>query len=112
MIGSNSFVTLQSFAICQMLFCTNMNVTDTVINRFSNINNILPFQPGTCVINGYCFVANDVNPYVPCMKCLPGTSNNSWTPGIILFMAYSKPNLHIIFIILFTINGSTTRKRE
>jgi len=41
----------------------------------------LSFQAGTCVINGYCFVADDTNPYVDCLKCIPSTSTSSWTPG-------------------------------
>ena len=41
----------------------------------------LSFQRDTCVINGYCFVANDINPYVSCLKCLPGNSTTSWTPA-------------------------------
>ena len=37
------------------------------------------FQSNSCLINQYCFAANEINPTDFCSQCLPDINKNSWT---------------------------------
>ena len=37
------------------------------------------FQSNSCLINQYCFAANEINPADFCSQCLPDINKNSWT---------------------------------
>lgn len=37
------------------------------------------FQSNSCLINQYCFAANEINPTDFCSQCLPDIDKNSWT---------------------------------
>ena len=37
------------------------------------------FQSYSCLINQYCFAANEINPTDFCSQCLPDINKNSWT---------------------------------
>ena len=43
------------------------------------IINMLFFQSNSCIINQYCFAANEINPTDFCTQCLPDINKNSWT---------------------------------
>lgn len=36
-------------------------------------------QGNSCLINGYCFAANETNPLGWCYQCLPEISTSTWT---------------------------------